>query len=91
MHCISSLENELKNKKREMEELKSQKEAEFAKMKGEKEAEIDELKIKYEVFVQNTANNICCKAKVDNPDIQYYKVENNKIVCLEEGELGISC
>ena len=56
-----------------------------------KEGDVDELNLKYDLLAKNAANNICCKAKVDNPDIKYYKVENDRIVCLEEGELSISC
>lgn len=57
----------------------------------EKEGDADELNLKYDLLAKNVANNICCKAKVDNPNIKYYAVENDRIVCLEEGELGISC
>ncbi len=64
---------------------------EIDKLKAEKEVEIKEWEDRYVILVQNLANNLCCKAKVDNPDIDYYKVEDNKIVCLEDGELSISC
>ena len=57
----------------------------------EVELKVDEEKAKYDAFARNTANNICCKAKVDNNNIKYYKVENNKVKCLEEGELEIEC
>lgn len=67
------------------------KEEELKELKYEKEKEINDLELKYGLFVKNTANNICCKAKVDNPDINYYRIENNKIICLEEGTLSISC
>lgn len=45
----------------------------------------------YDVLAENLANNICCKQKVDNPDISHYKVENHMVVCLESGQLAISC
>ena len=53
--------------------------------------EINDLKLQYDALAKNLANNLCCKARVDNPDIKYYKVENNKIACVEEGILEISC
>ena len=45
----------------------------------------------YAVLAQNLANNICCKQKVDNPDISHFRVENHKIVCLEDGSDAIVC
>ena len=53
--------------------------------------EINDLKLQYDTLAKNLANNLCCKARVDNPDIKYYKVEDNKIACVEEGILEISC
>jgi len=53
--------------------------------------DINDLRLQFESLAQNTANNLCCKAKIDNQGIGYYKIENNKIVCLEEGELEINC
>ena len=53
--------------------------------------EISDLKLQYDLLAKNLANNLCCKARVDNPDIKYYKVEDNKIACVEEGILEISC
>ena len=58
---------------------------------GDKTNEINDLKQKYDFLSLNIANNLCCKAKIDNPDIGYYKVENDMVVCLEEGELIITC
>ena len=53
--------------------------------------DINDLKLQYDTLAKNLANNLCCKARVDNPDIKYYKVEDNKIACVEEGALEISC
>jgi len=88
---LKTLGDELKEKNEKIEELKDQGDKELTELRNEKEEEISDLNLKYELFVQNTANNICCKAKVDNPDIKYYKIESNKIICLEEGTLSISC
>lgn len=68
-----------------------QKNEEFNKLINEKQEEIDDLRLQYDALAENLANNLCCKAKVDNPDIISYKIENNKIICLEEGGLDISC
>ncbi len=58
---------------------------------NEKNKEIDDLKVQSTLLVKNLANNLCCKEKVDNPNINFYILENNKIICLEEGTLKISC
>ena len=76
---------------KEIENIKGEKNEEINKLKNEKDIEINDLKLQYSLFAQNTANNLCCKAKVDNSKINYYKIENNKVTCLEEGTLPISC
>lgn len=77
---IKNLQEDLDRKASEIDELGEQ-----------KDKEISDLRLQYDLIVQNAANNICCKAKVDNPDIKYYKVEDNRIICLEEGVLNITC
>ena len=77
---IKDLEADLDKKDNQIDELE-----------GQKEKEIDDLRVQYGILAQNAANNICCKTKVDNPDIKYYKVEDSKIICLEEGALSITC
>ena len=67
------------------------KDSEIREMEDDKNAEISVLKTKYDLLAQNSANNICCKAKVDNPKIKYYSTENSKISCLEEGANALSC
>lgn len=57
----------------------------------EKNKKIEDLSAQYSSLAQNTANNLCCKAKIDNPKIKYYRAENNRVICLEDGELSISC
>jgi len=56
-----------------------------------KDESITRIQADYDSLAQNTANNLCCKAKVDNSNINSYKVENNKVVCMEDGEKNISC
>jgi len=77
---IEDLEKELDKKNEEINELR------FGR-----EKEIRDLELQHNVIIQNVANNICCKAKVDNSNINYYRVENDKIICSEGGTLGISC
>jgi len=52
---------------------------------------VEQLKESYNALAQNSANNICCKAKVDNPKINFYDVRDDRIVCLEEGGFALSC
>lgn len=74
-----------------LEEELGEKNEEVDKLLHEKEMEISDLELEHNLLMQNVANNICCKAKVDNPNINYYKIKDNKIVCTEEGTLSISC
>ncbi|MBR9701763.1 hypothetical protein GOV13_02480 [Candidatus Pacearchaeota archaeon] len=57
----------------------------------EKDDEVNELESDYSKLAENLANNLCCKKKVDNPDINSYIVENNNIVCVENEGLEIEC
>jgi len=68
-----------------------QKNQELDELINEKQEEIDDLRLQYDTLVENLANNLCCKAKVDSPNISSYKIENSKIICLEQGGLDISC
>jgi len=77
---IGKLETDLREKNNEI-----------IKLIIEKQEEITSLETLHDLLVRNIANNICCKAKVDNPDINHYKIEDNKILCVEEGILRISC
>lgn len=58
---------------------------------SEKESTIGEIEAKYDSLVKNTAKSICCKAKVDNPEINFYDVVDNKISCLEQGQNQLNC
>jgi len=55
------------------------------------EIDIGDLNKSYSELVNSFANNLCCKEKVDNPNIRYYFLENNKIICSESGSNEISC
>ena len=53
--------------------------------------ELVQVKADSLAFVKNMANNLCCKAKVDNPGIKFYIVSNNKIVCTVDSGEPIIC
>lgn len=63
----------------------------FNEAKKDCEERVNDSGFQYNILGRNTANNLCCKAKIDNPDINYYKIEDNSVICLEKGELVISC
>lgn len=56
-----------------------------------KEKEVGEVQAKYDLVVKNAAKSSCCKAKVDNPQINFYDVVDGKITCLEQGANQLSC
>jgi hypothetical protein len=80
-------ENEIESARRSVEVQ----DREAEKILDEKEDELRELESKYSLLAKSSANNICCKAKVDNTNINYYTIENNKLVCLESGEKKLDC
>ncbi|MBI2653116.1 hypothetical protein HYX00_06630 [Candidatus Woesearchaeota archaeon] len=88
---IKNLKEDLDEKSQEIKNLNDEKNKEINKLKNEKEEEINNLRQQYDLLAQNTANNLCCKAKIDNPKIKYYKIENNRIICMEDGTSAISC
>ena len=57
----------------------------------EKKGAVGEIEAKYDALVKNTVKSICCKAKVDNPEVNFYDVVNNKISCLEQGSNQLNC
>ena len=78
--------------------LLAEKEATLSQSERDSQEEIDgltgeitTLQDGYDSLVENSAKNICCKNRVDNPSINYYDVINNKIICLEDGEKLLSC
>lgn len=56
-----------------------------------KQIDYQNLEEKYLALSRNTANNLCCKMKIDNPDINFYEIQNNKIICLEGGTKFLDC
>lgn len=58
---------------------------------NETQKTLDKLNSDYSTLAENLANNLCCKNKIDNPAINYYSIESNKIICLENGNFRLSC
>lgn len=56
-----------------------------------KETKVGEIQAKYDLLIKNSAKSICCKAKVDNPQINFYDVVDGKVTCLEQGTNQLSC
>ncbi len=86
---ISSLKYDSDIKK--LEEELERKDAEMRKIEDKNTEQIININQQYKILAHNSANNICCKMRVDNSKISYYKIENGRIVCLEEGINGIVC
>src|SRR3989344_82753 len=84
---IERLENDIKNIKPEYEAKKAVLEAELqqaqfklAELERSYEDVVKEMGRDYDALKQNTANNICCKARVDDRSIDSFKVVNGAIV-----------
>ena len=56
-----------------------------------KNEEVLSIQESFDLFVKNTAKSVCCKEKVDNPNIDYYDVIGDKLVCLTEGNSKLNC
>ncbi len=91
--AITCLEQTNDNRK-EMIVLKEDCETENQNLRKELGAKTNEFNIlnsSYHNLINNTANNICCKAKIDNLNIKYYSVSGGRIICGEEGVFKLSC
>ncbi len=53
--------------------------------------QLDALEESYNNLVKNTAISICCKQKLDNPDIDYYTIKNDKITCAVDRGTTLHC
>lgn len=53
--------------------------------------ELSDIESDLEELAKNSARSICCKQRVDTPEIDSYDVLNNKIVCSSEGDLELTC
>jgi hypothetical protein len=94
----SKIQSEMNILKSEVEFEKSKLESEYQQKNNEVDIQIKQFEEKYNQleslyssFVTNIANNICCKAKVDNKNIDSYLISNSMIVCTTGSENKISC
>jgi len=39
----------------------------------------------------NSANNICCKLRIDDNNIDSYSIKNNKVICGVDESIALSC
>jgi hypothetical protein len=46
---------------------------------------------KFDLIVDNSATNICCKRKVDDPTINSFNIEDNELVCTTGGTFDLDC
>ena len=58
---------------------------------GRNKARSEEVGKKFNELAVNSANNICCKLKVDDKAIDSYKITDNRIICGKEEANTISC
>lgn len=84
---ITSLETQLAEKEAALEEAKTANDDEILELQDQ----IKTIENSYEELISYMANNICCKQKVDNRNINYYAVEGNKTICKESEGTQLSC
>lgn len=90
----AKLESELESVKAILEATKNTNNVEQKTLKNQLEDEKEKLiqsQNLYQKLAENAANNICCKQKVDNPDIDSYDIVSDKIVCLSGGSNSLAC
>lgn len=51
----------------------------------------DDMEKSFNNFVKNLAKSVCCKEKVDDPDINSYEVINDRLVCVNGGSNSLNC
>ena len=83
---IDSLKSELNDKENQLIEVQNDHER-----VAELETELEDLKISYEGLIDNMAHNICCKQKVDNQNINFYSIADDKVTCQETEGTALSC
>ena len=91
-------QQQLDEKQKKINELEQQKTGEINSATSQCTTERDDaqkqlqtVQTNYDLLLKNSARTICCKQKVDNPDITAYSVLEQKVVCLEEGGTVLQC
>jgi hypothetical protein len=77
---ITRINSEFEQKKNEIQINLTQSEMKF-----------NELKTITDAVIINAANNICCKSKVDNKNIDSYLISNGVIICTSGEKDKIIC
>jgi len=87
---IATLEKDVDNKGQQLETaFDARKALESELTKAQQDASQAETRLVS--LARNAANNICCKNKIDDPNIDSYTLANDKITCAKGSELKISC
>ena len=55
------------------------------------EEQLEELQEDYDSVTLSSATSTCCKARVDNPNISYWDVQDGKIICSEVNGTDLNC
>lgn len=84
---VLSCTAQLQERERQLQE----KEKELGAAQSTSSAALANLRAEYDLLLKNTAKTICCKEKVDHPQISSYSVLSGKILCLEEGGTALAC
>ena len=87
----NNLKSEYELEKQKIESDFKQKEIEIEIENQQLETKYNDVKTLHDSLVTNIANNICCKAKVDNKNIDSYLISNSMIVCATGAENKITC
>ena len=54
-------------------------------------SQLDNLNYRYDEIIKNSAHNICCKLKIDDPSVDSFTITNNKIICGSGSSNRINC
>jgi chromosome segregation ATPase len=87
---IESLTKDLEDVKKSLEK-KDESIAKVEENLKEAKDQSKELKNNYEDLAKNAARSICCKNKIDNPNINFYSAEDGVISCSEEKGEELKC
>ena len=77
---ISKIKSEFEQREREIQVNLTQVQSEY-----------NSIKSIYDAVINNAAYSICCKARVDNKDIDSYIISNSKIICTSGEKDKIIC